>query len=72
MTEEAKIGKMTAEEDDLEGVELGEEEDEPNMDHLSPEMRKMTEKFPKVLKDSLKGSNGFKNQPHKELDIKSS
>ena len=63
--EGAKVKKMTAEEDDLEG----EEEEEPKRNHLSPKMKMMAEKFPKVLKDSLKGSNGLKNQPHNEIDI---
>ena len=67
--EGAKIGQVSADEDDLEGVELDEEEEKPNRDHLLPEMRKIAKKFPKVLKDSLRNANGFKNQPHKELDI---
>ena len=61
--------QMSTDEDDLEGEDIGEQEEEPKTDYLSPDMKEVAAQFPKVLKDTLLGAKGFTNQPHKEIDI---
>ena len=61
------IHKVETEE--IEGEEIEEEVKEPDTSHLSKEMKEVVKQFPSTLRDSLSGSDPFKGQPQKQIDL---
>ena len=59
-------------EEELEGAEIIDKNDkiiEPQVDHLSDEMKELVEKYPQTLKDDLYGSCAFQNIPYQEIEL---
>ena len=43
--------------------------EERKTDHLTKEMKKLADRFPEVLKDSLHGCRAFENVPYQEIEM---